>query len=202
LVRLTVTDPQGAAVQIAQTLAVGQGAPPTGSFTFSPQQPAVNENVLFNAAGVQPATGRRIVSYEWNFGNGRFGSGITTSTTYSTPGSYPVTLTVTDDAGSRQVIGPVTVVVSASGTLTANLIVSPNSGNTSTTFFFDAQGSRPGPSPIETYTFTFGDGTPDVITSNPTTTHRYTTPGSYTARVTVRDTGGRTSTATATLSVQ
>jgi PKD repeat protein len=202
LVRLTVTDDQGAAVQIAQTVAVQAGDPPTGGFTFSPTAPAVNEPVLFNAVAVQPAPGRRIVSYEWDFGNGRFGSGVTTSTTYGAVGTYQVTLAVTDDAGSRRVIGPTPITVSATGALDAALSVSPASGTTSTDFFFDASASRPGPSTIVEYRFTFGDNSPDVVGASPTTTHRYLVAGSYTVRVTVRDAAGRTDSQTVTVNVQ
>jgi PKD repeat protein len=39
-----------------------------------------------------------IVSYSWNLGDGFTGSGQSVSHTYSAPGNYTVTLTVTDDA--------------------------------------------------------------------------------------------------------
>lgn len=201
-VRLTVTDDQGAAVQIGQTVVVSPGVPPSGGFTYSPTAPAVNEQVLFNAAAVQPAPGRRIVSYEWNFGNGRFGSGVTTSTSYGAVGTYQVTLTVTDDAGTVSVIGPTSISISATGALDAALTVSPTTGTTSTNFFFDASASRPGPSPIVEYRFNFGDNSPDVVGSSPSATHRYLLPGSYTVRVTVRDAAGRTDSQTVTVNVQ
>jgi PKD repeat protein len=201
LVRLTVTDVRGESSVGAQPISVGAGLPPTGTFTFSPATPAINEPVLFNASNVQPAPGRRIVSYDWNFGNGRTGSGVTTSTTYGAVGTYSVTLTVTDDAGQRITI-PGTVNISATGALTAALTVSPSAGTTSTNFFFDASASRPGPSPIVEYRFNFGDTTPEVVGTSPSTTHRYLIPGSYTARVTIRDSAGRTATTTVSVNVQ
>ena len=201
LVRLTVTDARGDSAQTAQTITVGPGAPPTGGFTFSPANPAINEPVLFNASAVAPAPGRRIVSYEWNFGNGRTGTGVTASTSYAAVGTYNVTLTVTDDAGNRTTIGPQTVTVSAQGALTASLTVSPTGGTTATNFFFDASASRPGPSPIVEYRFNFGDNSPEVVGTSPTTTHRYPQAGSYIARVTIRDSANSTASSTVSLTV-
>jgi PKD repeat protein len=40
-----------------------------------------------------------VTGYAWDFGDGVTGSGQTTSHTYATAGSYPVTLTVTDSTG-------------------------------------------------------------------------------------------------------
>lgn len=41
-----------------------------------------------------------IVAYAWDFGDGTMGTGQTPSHTFSASGSYPVTLTVTDDDGA------------------------------------------------------------------------------------------------------
>ncbi len=98
-VRLTVTDARGASGVTAQTITVGQGAAPTASFVFSPTAPAPGTMIFFNAAASRAAVGRRIVSYEWDFGSGRTATGVTTNKGYDTAGTYVVTLTVTDDAG-------------------------------------------------------------------------------------------------------
>ena len=81
----------------------GEGIPnklPTASFTFSPENPSVNEEITFDASASTDPDGS-IVSYEWDFGDGNI-----TSTTeekinhsYSEAGSYMVKLTVTDDDG-------------------------------------------------------------------------------------------------------
>lgn len=52
---------------------------------------------------------------------------------------------------------------------------------------------------VATFVWRFGDGTPDVRTSSPTTSHVYATPGTYTARLAVVDAQGTASTAVASV---
>ena len=42
-----------------------------------------------------------VTSYEWSFGDNEYGAGPTASHTYAAPGSYAVTLIVTDDTGRK-----------------------------------------------------------------------------------------------------
>lgn len=72
--------------------------PPIASFTYSPQHPKVNENITFDASSSYDSDGK-IVKYEWDFGDGSIASGKIVTHTYSQPGTYTVTLTVTDDDG-------------------------------------------------------------------------------------------------------
>jgi PKD repeat protein len=85
--------------------------------------------------------------------------------------------------------------------LTASLTSSPTTGTPATIFSFDAGGSTAGTAPIDQYVFSFGDATPDVVGPTANTTHRFATTGTYTVRVTVRDTAGGTATKTVTVSV-
>jgi PKD repeat protein len=110
-VRLTVTDVRGASSVLARTIQVGEAIAPSVSFVLSPTAPKVGQTIFFNAEASRPAAGRRIVSYDWDFGSGRTGSGITTTKSYDTPASYSVTLTVTDDAGAKATVSQ-TVTVS------------------------------------------------------------------------------------------
>jgi len=59
---------------------------------------STNESILFDASYcyVPDST---IVSYEWEFGDGKTSSGKQTAYSYTTPGQYEVTLTITDNSG-------------------------------------------------------------------------------------------------------
>lgn len=199
VVTLTVTDDAGRKATVSQNVVVG-GTPPTAAFTFSPTTPDVGQTVFFNAATSRAAPGRQIVSYLWDFGAGQpQGSGLSPTTVYATAGTYTVTLVVVDDRGERGTTSQ-TIAIGVAP-LEAVLTVSPNTGNTTVNFFFDGRGSR-GPFAITEYRFTFGDGTADQVGASPTATHTYAAAGTYTARLTIRDSSGRTATVTTTVSVQ
>lgn len=59
----------------------------------------VNKPVTLSGAGSTDSDGT-IASYAWNFGDGTTGSGVSVSKTYTTVGTYTVTLTVTDNSGA------------------------------------------------------------------------------------------------------
>jgi PKD repeat protein len=72
--------------------------PPTASFT-GPASALAGTAVSFDGSG-SSAPGGSITGYAWSFGDGATSAGgPTTSHTYSSPGTYTVTLTVTDAAG-------------------------------------------------------------------------------------------------------
>jgi hypothetical protein len=59
----------------------------------------VNVPITFDGSASYDSDGGSIVSYEWSFGDGATGSGVAPQHTYTLPGTYIVTLTVTDDEG-------------------------------------------------------------------------------------------------------
>jgi len=73
----------------------------TASFTVSPPTAKIGEQVMVNGAASFPAPGRRIVAYDWDFGDGRKKSGNPSSHDYDAEGTFPIILTVTDDAGQK-----------------------------------------------------------------------------------------------------
>ena len=93
----TVT-PQTAEVRLVLPVVVG-GNTPIPPFNFAPTNPAVGAVVSFDASSSTAPTGRTIVSYTWNWGDGEVESGITEEHDYTVAGTYIVVLTVTDSAG-------------------------------------------------------------------------------------------------------
>jgi PKD domain-containing protein len=102
----------------------GVGAPASLSL-FEPLLPAAaitlpvnlvtGVPLVFGAAGsTDPYPGGTTgASYAWTFGDGGTGSGLTPSHTYSAPGKFPVTLTVTDGYGFKSVPKTVELTVTA-----------------------------------------------------------------------------------------
>lgn len=98
-VRLTIADALGRSAFTTKSITVGTAPVPTASFTISPTDPTTNDVVNFNAQASTAASGRRIVRYVWDFGDGETGTGVQTQHRYTFPRTYTVTLTVTDDIG-------------------------------------------------------------------------------------------------------
>jgi len=80
-----------------------ENLPPTADFVYSPTFPYVGQAVTFDASGSSDPDGW-IVSYEWDFGDGSTGTGVLTTYTYESTGTFNVTLTVTDDLGATDTL--------------------------------------------------------------------------------------------------
>ena len=103
-VTLTVTANTGRTATVSQTVS----AMPTAALAVTTARPTSGQPVVFSAAGsLDP--GGSISSYAWSFGDGSGGSGATPAHTYAHPGTYSVSLTITDQSGLQS---------SASGSVT------------------------------------------------------------------------------------
>lgn len=204
VVTLVVTDDAGQTGTVSQTVTVTSGDRPTAAFSFSPTSPGVSQDVFFTAAGSSAGVGRRLVSFEWNFGTGATATGLTPVTRFNSPGIYAVTLRVVDDVGNSATASQsVQVQPSASGGISASLVASPTSPKVNQAIQFNAAGSRPsdGATLVE-YRFNFGvPGVADVVGSSPIVNFTYTTAGTYVVTVQVRDSAGRTAMASITITV-
>lgn len=111
-VTLRVTDDRGTSAQVSQMLTVSAGTPPTAVFTMSPPSGArTGQQIFFNATASTAANGRRLISYDWDFGSGRQATGVTVAKQYDNPGTYTVTLTVVDDAFQQATVSQTVTVV-------------------------------------------------------------------------------------------
>jgi gliding motility-associated-like protein len=112
-----------------------------------------------------------IVSSQWNFGDGNSSTDFNPTHIYANPGSYIVTLSVTDDKGCSRstqhnvIVNPLPVANFTANTVCFGNITSFSS--TSTT----SSGS------IVTYLWDYGDGSP--LSSGPNVTHLYADTGTF-----------------------
>jgi PKD repeat protein len=81
--------------------------------------------VTFNGSGSTDNNGTAGLTYEWDFGDGSTGTGMTTTHTYEDPGTYVVTLTVTDIAGNSDTD---TMVVNVEDATSPTVEISPEDG--------------------------------------------------------------------------
>lgn len=198
VVRLTVTDAVGTSATTTQAVTAVNPAAPTPVFVASPSSPAVLQNVNFVASGSTAAAGHTLVQYDWSFGDGSTSSSTasTNSHAYATTGTYTVTLTVTDDVGQRRTATSTVTVVNG---LVASFSISPTSQVITRTVNVNGTGSTTvAGSTIQSYTWDFGNGTTATGSTASTT---YSTAGTYTIRLTVVDSAGRTATTTSTVTI-
>ncbi len=80
-------------------------------------------------------------------------------------------------------------------------INAPSSGYIGEPVKIDASSSRPGSSPIVSYTWSFGNGTGQPASPNPTITATYNSTGMYEITVVVADANGQTSSASAIITI-
>jgi PKD repeat protein len=100
-VTLTVTGGIGQTTSTTQIVQVQAGTPPTANFVFSPTSPVAGQDVYFNGGSSTAGTGRTIVTYQWDFGPGGALFGSLVKYAFAAPGTYVITLTVTDDIGQK-----------------------------------------------------------------------------------------------------
>jgi PKD repeat protein len=105
-VTLTVTDSTGQTGSLSKSVAVGATELPTADFVFSPAEPKVGDEVVFNGSASAATAPRFITDYKWQFGTATGGSatGMIAKKKFTAVGTYSVTLTVTDDAGNKNTV--------------------------------------------------------------------------------------------------
>jgi PKD repeat protein len=169
-------------------------------FTFTPSSPTDHQNVLFDASTSTAPANNPIVTYSWNFGDGRTATGRTASHSFDTPGTYIVTLTIGDQY-NRTASTSQTMDVGGGAAPTASFLTSPTAPRVGENVNFNASASRPATGrTIRSYDWDFGDGT-QKTTTTPITSHDYQTAGTFAVTLVVTDDVGREAVATATVTI-
>ncbi|MCA9943005.1 MAG: PKD domain-containing protein, partial [Anaerolineales bacterium] len=202
LVTLTVTDDDGLTGTDTVTITVTGGSsnqPPVAVISATPTSGPAPLTVVFNSAGSSDPDGS-IVSYFWEFSDGRSTSRQNPRVRFNSDGVYTVTLTVTDDQGAT---GTATVTITVGDapvnqppTAVANADVT--SGNAPLSVNFTGSGSTDSDDTVASYAWSFGDGGSSTA-ADPS--HSYTAAGTYVATLTVTDNEGATDTDTVTITV-
>lgn len=157
---------------------------PVAGFTMTNDTVCVGQSVTFNDATVISAGGAPIGNWAWDFGDGN-SSAVTVPTTshsYANPGTYPVSVIVTDTNGCGGTVTQNIVVVTApnasfSGTPTSACVPPLNVTFTNTS---TSTGNT-------TYTWNFGDGSTTSSATNPS--HTYTSTGTFNVTLIVNQNG-------------
>lgn len=170
--------------------------PMVPDFKITPPTPEVLDQVQFDASD-EDLDGT-LTSYQWTFGDGGSGAGRIVAHQYRTPGSYVVTLTVTDGTGMRS-SRPKSLTVGEGVRPSANFTFSPANPEPAQTIFFNAATSTAGPGRhITRYDWDFGNGE----TASGVTTSRSYAAGEYVVTLTVTDNVGLKATTSKPVAVE
>jgi len=148
----------------------------------------VGQPVQFSGQRSTAADGHKIVTYQWDFGDGSGSTEMNPVYTYSKAGDYTVSLTVVDDLGQQgeSQVG-VTVQAAATPAPPVAVIAGPKSGGVGATLIFSGSDSQSS-LPITRYDWDFGDGfTVQGVRVN----HAYQNAGAYRVTLTVTDDAGQ-----------
>jgi PKD repeat protein len=92
--------PRSVSLRLVAPATIYTPGSPVASFTYSPANPKVGENVSFNASASTDPDGS-IVQFQWTYGDGDVEYGETQIHDFARVGTYNVILTVTDSSGNK-----------------------------------------------------------------------------------------------------
>ena len=192
-VTLTVTDASSHSGSTTTTVRIVLPNQVPTANAGGPYNGAVGTPISFNGSGSSDPQGSPL-TYAWSFGDGGTATGVSPTHTYSGPGSFPVTLTVTNSSG-----------ISAAANTTARIaypspavkINGPYSGKPTLPIAFTSSVTEPYDGSFS-YQWVFGDGTSATV---PNPTHAYAAAGTYTVSLAVTGQYGETATVTSTATI-
>lgn len=157
--------------------------PPYAFFSFPAElQPGVP--IQFDASESYDMDGQAL-TYDWDFGDGNQGSGVSPEHTFISDGDFSVSLTISDGFGGTDTITEVISIAPNQPPLAD--IGGPYSGVEDIPIAFNGSGSSDQEGDPLTYLWDFGDGS---SATGPTPSHLYAFGGTFTVGLTVIDSVG------------
>lgn len=182
--------------------ALTQNLPPLADFTFTGTDFVAPATVNFSGILSRDQDSGYIASYEWNFEDGQTASGVLATHIFTSPGSYLVSLSVTDNGGEKGVVSktviikenqkPTPIFSGRTNTALGDLIVSIDG-----TESFDSDGT------IVEYKVNWGDSEQvEISQTSAKFEHVYLKAGTYQISFLVKDNRGATASNSLSVVVQ
>lgn len=169
---LMITDANGCTANITEPLVI---SPPTAQFSVQP----VNAPSLFACGPLtvtcSPTSNVKITQYAWNFGDGTTSTAAQPTHTYSTPGTYYISMSFTDSAGCTETAYGSGTQITISAPPKASFTFTPASpicGNTPIQFTNTSTNAS-------YFNWNFGDGSTPVYNQT-SPIYQYQSEGTYT----------------------
>lgn len=184
-ITLTITDDNGTDTETkVDYIVVTACSAPVADFNVSNTNPCIGDAIDFTDNSV----GTNVSSWSWDFGGGATPNTSNvqnpTGIVFNTPGSYTITLTITDDNGTDQTTQSITVIDCQ--TPVADFTFDTNICLGDCIDFTDASTGNP-----TTYAWDFGGGaTPNTSTAANPSSICFNTIGNYTISLTVTNASG------------
>jgi chitodextrinase len=181
---VTVTSAGGTGTG-ANLLKVINNRAPVTRISIAPAEGATNTDFTFDGQGSTDSDGH-VITYHWDFGDGKSRVGPVVAHTFSATGNYEVILDVIDnDEATGQATASVQVVKGTAPT--AKFIFNPKQGDVLSTYTFDASQSFDPDGKIAKYEWDFGNGTKG---EGVTVQKNFPKGGLYSVRLVVTDNKG------------
>lgn len=181
-IRLTATNANGSNT-MTRTQYITVYEPPTVDFSVNNQSGCFPLRVQFTDLSTA-GSGNTNVSWNWDFGNGTTSTLQNPQTTYTSAGSFTVTLRVTNDKGCIKTVSRPNFITVTNGVKAAFNNTQPTVCRAPATINFTNTSSGP---PVLSYLWNFGDGNFSAL-ANPV--HTYISNGSYIVTLVTSSTSG------------